>query len=48
MPTTTTLAHNPLPSPSDDGSRPRRLEDIAYQGVTIAAILLLLGSVWVF
>jgi hypothetical protein len=26
----------------------RQTEDLVYQGVTIAAILLVLGSVWVF
>jgi hypothetical protein len=48
MPTTSTLASNSLPKPHDEGSRPRRQEDVVYQGVTIAAILLVLGSVWVF
>jgi hypothetical protein len=27
---------------------PRRREDLMYQVVTVAAILLVLGSVWVF
>ncbi len=43
-----TIASNPLPKPDDGGTRPRRPEDVAYQGVTIAAILLILGSVWLF
>jgi hypothetical protein len=33
-----------------DGGRKssRQTEDLVYQGVTIAAILLVLGSLWIF
>lgn len=48
MPTTITLASNSRPKQNDEGLHPRRLEDVVYQGVTIAAILLVLVSVWVF
>jgi hypothetical protein len=37
-----------LPTPDDTGTPTRNREDLAYQAVTIAAILLLLGSLWVF
>lgn len=29
-------------------TRFRRTEDVAYQAVTVAAILMVLGSIWVF
>lgn len=39
---------HPLP-PSGNGSQPtRKTDDIVYQIVTLAAILLVLGSIWVF
>jgi hypothetical protein len=44
-------ASNALPSLPDlqePSSRSRRAEDLAYQSLTVAAILLLLGSLWVF
>lgn len=31
-----------------DGQQAREREDLTYQAVTIVAILLLLGSLWVF
>ena len=35
--------------PSRNGSQPtRKTDDIVYQIVTVAAILLVLGSIWVF
>ena len=44
----THTASHPLP-PSRNGSQsPRQTEDVAYQVVTVAAILLVIGSVWVF
>lgn len=44
---TQTVSH-PL-TPSRSGSqRSRRPEDVVYQAVTVAAILLVLGSLWVF
>ena len=44
-------ASNSLPSlPALQGASPhsRRAEELAYQGLTVAAMLLLLGSLWVF
>lgn len=39
---------HPLP-PSRNGSKhPRPAEDVVYQVVTLAAILLVLGTLWVF
>jgi hypothetical protein len=47
MPPTSQITHS-LPT-SDNGSlRARPIEDLVYQLVTVAAILLVLGSVWVF
>ena len=44
---THTVSH-PL-TPSRSGSpRTRPAEDVVYQVVTVAAILLVLGSLWVF
>jgi len=37
-----------LPATGSGLRQSRRYEDIAYQAVTIGAILLVLGSVWVF
>ena len=34
--------------PERDFQRPVRAANIAYQGVTVAAMILLLGSLWVF
>ena len=46
-PPTQSASHS-LP-PSHSGSRrARRTEDVVYQIVTLAAILLVLGSLWVF
>ncbi len=44
-------ACNTLPSlPALQGTslRSRRAEELAYQSLTVAAMLLLLGSLWVF
>jgi len=41
-------ASNSLPSLQGKSSRSRRAEDLAYQSLTVAAMLLLLGSLWVF
>ena len=40
-------ASTPLPS-SRTGWRARPVEDVIYQVVTVGAILLVLGSLWVF
>jgi hypothetical protein len=37
-----------VPAPADSRNQSRRAEDLAYQAVTVAAILLLLASLWVF
>lgn len=37
-----------LPKAKTDGSRARPVEDVVYQVVTVGAILLILGSVWLF
>ena len=39
-----TLATTPAGTPRQD----RRVSDLVYQGMTIAAMLLLLGSLWAF
>jgi hypothetical protein len=37
-----------MATPADGQRLPRQTEDLMYQGVTIAAILLVLGSLWIF
>jgi hypothetical protein len=37
-----------MPPSSGGIERPRHIEDRAYQAVTVATILLFLGSLWVF
>ncbi|HEY3628576.1 MAG TPA: hypothetical protein VGL00_19975 [Terracidiphilus sp.] len=46
MHSSTHSVSHPLP-PSRNGSK-RTHEDVVYQIVTVAAILLVLGSIWVF
>jgi hypothetical protein len=41
-------ASNPLPHSCVDNHADRHTEDRVYQAVTVAAMLLLLGSVWIF
>jgi hypothetical protein len=36
------------PSPSAVSIRPRRKEDLVYQVVTVAAMVTMLASVWIF
>ena len=38
----------PVHSPVDTVTSPRQREDRVYQAFTVAAIVLLLGSLWVF
>ena len=38
----------PVHSPADTVTSPRQREDRVYQAFTVAAIVLLLGSLWVF
>lgn len=40
-------ASTPLPA-SRTGRRTRPVEDVVYQVVTVGAILLILGSLWLF
>ncbi|HMD77961.1 MAG: hypothetical protein ABSG60_08095 [Terracidiphilus sp.] len=37
-----------MPATAEGSTQSRRAEDLTYQAVTVAAILLLLGSLWVF
>jgi hypothetical protein len=37
-----------MPVPSDGLAQSRRVEGLTYQFVTVAAIVLLLGSLWLF
>ena len=39
---------NTVPSSENGLQRPVKAANIIYQGVTIAAMILLLGSLWVF
>jgi hypothetical protein len=48
MQTSPQSAYAPVPAASGRSTSSTRSEDLVYQAVTIAAILLLLGSVWVF
>jgi hypothetical protein len=42
------IASQPLPRPSNGFLRNRPVEDVVYQIVTLAAILLVMGSLWLF
>jgi hypothetical protein len=46
-PPTQSASHS-LPTSRKDSRRTRPTEDVVYQIVTLAAILLVLGSLWVF
>jgi hypothetical protein len=37
-----------MPAAGSEQSSSRQTEDLAYQAVTVAAILMVLGSLWVF
>ena len=37
-----------MAAPDGERKSSRKTEDLVYQGVTIAAILLVLGSLWIF
>lgn len=48
QPSLPTFTH-PLPTSTEKGFlRKRPTEDVVYQAVTVAAILLVLGTLWVF
>jgi hypothetical protein len=48
MHSTMQSASQPLPPSRNMSRRSRPTEDVVYQIVTLAAILLVLGSMWVF
>jgi len=48
MQTSPQSACTPLPAVAESTIPSRRSEDLIYQAVTVAAILMLLGSLWVF
>jgi preprotein translocase subunit SecG len=48
METSTQAASSSVHSSNRGVSGSRKTEDLMYQAVTIAAVLLLLGSLWVF
>jgi hypothetical protein len=48
MQPTPQIASQPLPRLRDGFLRNRPMEDVVYQIVTLAAILLVMGSLWVF
>jgi hypothetical protein len=48
MQPTPQIASQPLPTPSNGFLRNRPVEDVVYQIVTLAAILIVMGSLWLF
>jgi hypothetical protein len=42
------IASNPLPPSRQGLLRSRPADDVVYQIVTVAAILLVLGTLWIF
>jgi len=48
MQSSTKLATPSLPPAAPGEAQPRTREELVYQAVTVAAILLVLCSVWVF
>lgn len=42
------IASQPMPTSSNGFLRGRPVEDVVYQIVTLAAILLVMGTLWVF
>lgn len=48
MQPTPQIASHPLPGQRNGFLRNRPMEDVIYQIVTLAAILLVMGSLWVF
>jgi hypothetical protein len=41
-------ASDSMPAPAEGLAQSRRADDLTYQAVTVAAILMLLASLWVF
>lgn len=48
MQTAHKTASTPLPKTNPEAPRTYRAEEVVYQAVTVGAILLVLGSLWVF
>ena len=49
MQTSIANSTHPLPTSAGNSSpRKRQTEDLVYQAVTVAAILLVLGTLWIF
>ncbi len=48
MQTRTQPAHDTLPKAGGTARAARTREELTYQAVTVAAMLLVLGSLWVF
>jgi hypothetical protein len=48
MLSSTQSASGTLPASADGSPQPRRADDLTYQAVTIAAMLMLLATLWVF
>jgi hypothetical protein len=48
MQTYSPIASISMAAPTAGRKSSRQTEDFVYQGVTIAAILLVLGSLWIF
>ena len=44
----THIVSHPLPPSRNGSQRTRPAEDFVYQAVTVAAILIVLGSLWLF
>jgi len=48
MQTSSQTACNSMPIPAEDKVQNSRVDGVTYQVVTVASILLLLGSLWLF
>ena len=48
MQLTPQIASQPMPKSSNGFLRGRPVDDVVYQIVTLAAILLVMGTLWVF
>jgi len=48
MQSTAKTAPSSVPAATPGSTPTRKLDDLTYQAITVAAALLLLGSLWVF
>jgi hypothetical protein len=48
MQSSSQTASSSVPTQAANATPSRRKEDLVYQAVTVVAVLLLLGSLWVF